>query len=162
MVLQITNKEKKLEQLKKICRQQGIPLTVQRWVVLEALADRRDHPTADQIFEAARNKIPGISRTTVYRILKTLVRMGMARKLSHPGGIVRIDPNTERHHHLVCLRCDRIIDFDPPAPDQISLPEAYTVDFEVLDYSILFSGICSHCHPGGVKLPPRKRKKSTK
>ncbi len=52
----------------------GVPFTVQRRAVWESLARRKDHPTADDVFESVEERMPGVSRTTVYRSLETLVQ----------------------------------------------------------------------------------------
>jgi Fur family transcriptional regulator, peroxide stress response regulator len=133
----------KLEELETVCRTQGVPLTIQRRVILEALVSRDDHPTADDIWEAVRVRMPDLSRTTAYRALDTLVRLGLAVKICHPGSSARFDAKTRRHHHLVCVTCERVLDIDAPTLDKLALP----VDkgFEITDYSVHFRGVCASC-----------------
>jgi len=131
--------------LRAACRRHGVPFTIQRAVILEALAAREDHPTADQLLETVRSPLPGISRTTVYRVLDTLVRLGLAVKTCSPGSAVRFDARTERHHHLVCLECERVVDLHEPALDRIDLSRARRAGFEISDYSVHFRGICPNC-----------------
>jgi Fur family peroxide stress response transcriptional regulator len=138
-------KAKKLRDLEAICRRDRIPLTIQRRLILEVLASRSDHPTADQLYADVEARLPGVSRTTVYRVLDTLVRVGLASKVSHPGAAVRFDAVTEHHHHLVCIRCDRLLDLDDPALNALRLPDTGRQGFLVLDYSIYFRGVCSSC-----------------
>ncbi|HEX5036597.1 MAG TPA: transcriptional repressor [bacterium] len=128
-----------------LCRERGIPLTVQRRTILELLLQRSDHPTADEIYDAARKLLPDISRTTVYRVLETVVRMGLVRKVSHPGAAVRFDPIPGPHHHLVCGRCDRIFDLDDAASEKIAVKIPKRKDFTIDDYSIYFRGLCAAC-----------------
>ena len=71
-------------ELEQALREQGLSLTSQRRVILEALLKRKDHPTADQVYELVRDRLPGLSRATVYRALETLVQAGAARKVFHP------------------------------------------------------------------------------
>src|SRR5262245_9658918 len=94
-----------MEDFEARCRRQGLAVTSQRRAVLRALAAREDHPTADQLHEDVRREHPDLSRTTVYRVLETLVRLGVVTKVSHPGASVRYDAFTGRHHHLVCDVC---------------------------------------------------------
>jgi Fur family transcriptional regulator, peroxide stress response regulator len=122
-----------------------VPMTVQRRIVLEALARRDDHPTADQLLEDVREDFPSMSRSTVYRVLDTLVRIGLAVKTSHPGAAVRFDPTTERHHHLICLHCEKMVDLHEPELDALGLPDARRLGFEIRDYSIHFRGLCADC-----------------
>jgi Fur family peroxide stress response transcriptional regulator len=91
-------KEKELEQ---ICREHGLSMTIQRRAILENLVGRNDHPTADQIYDSIKDQLKGISRTTVYRVLETLVSVGLARKISNPESKARFDADTSRHHHAL-------------------------------------------------------------
>ncbi|MCW5980384.1 MAG: transcriptional repressor [Bryobacteraceae bacterium] len=127
-----------------ICRSHALSLTVQRRSVLEELAGRSDHPTADDVFEAVRRRLPEISRTTVYRVLETLVRVGVARRVCHPGSAARYETRMRRHHHLVCLQCEAMIDLDDPSLDGLPLPNPSS-GFRIEDYSIQFRGICPEC-----------------
>jgi len=106
-----------LEEFEQRCREQGMPVTAQRRVVLEELLRHDDHPTADQVLEGVRGRMPEISRATVYRVLETLVRLGAAQKTCHPGGVARFDPKTERHHHLVCTHCGKVVDVEDTEVD---------------------------------------------
>jgi len=126
-------------------RERGLALTVQRRVILAELLARRDHPTADQVFAAVVGRVPGLSRTTVYRVLETLVGLGMARKVLHADAAVRFDPNVARHHHLVCDVCGRLVDLDEAGLDALPLPAADLLGFTIRDYTINFTGICLDC-----------------
>lgn len=146
------------EALEVACRRHGLPLTAQRRVVHEALAVRTDHPTADQLLVDVHARLPGVSRTTVYRVLETLVRLGLAVKTCTPGSAVRFDPRTERHHHLVCLRCDRVIDVHAPSLDALRVPTVRAAGFEISDYSVHFRGTCPDCRRREGAAAPRARR----
>ena len=149
----------KLTALEVACRRQGLPLTVQRRVILEALAGRDDHPTADEVLEQVRKRLPEVSRTTVYRVLDTLVRLRLAVKICSPGAGVRFDAKTDRHHHLVCVQCEKVMDFEAPTLNGLPLPDARTHAFTVHDYSIHFRGLCVDCGKrvnGREKRVPRR------
>lgn len=146
-----------LAQVEQLCRSYGLPLTVQRRAVLEALAPRTDHPTADQLYEQVRERIPEISRTTVYRVLETFVRIGVARQVCHPGAVARYEVQRERHHHLVCLQCGRMVDLEDPRLDQVPLPKARARGFHITDYSIQFRGTCKGCAGTAAALRPPRR-----
>ena len=149
----------KLLALEAACRDQGLSLTVQRRVILEALAGRDDHPTADDILAQVRGQLPEISRTTVYRVLDALVRLGLAVKISSPGAAVRFDCRTDRHHHLVCLQCEKVLDFEAPKLNRLPLPRSAAYAFVIQDYSIHFRGLCSEC--GSERPNGRNRKTHT-
>jgi len=135
----------RLRQFESLCRRQGLPLTVQRREILEAVLQRDDHPTADQLYESLQERIPGLSRTTVYRVLSTLVEVGVIRRLHHPGTAVRFDGKIDRHHHLVCKKCDKVIDIHDATWDEVPLPVVQREGFEIDDFSVHFTGICAKC-----------------
>jgi Fur family peroxide stress response transcriptional regulator len=154
-----------LDNFEQICRRHGLPATIQRRIVLEALLRRDDHPTADQIFDDVKCRAAGISRTTVYRTLETLVRLGVARMVCSPGASARFDPNVEQHHHLVCLHCGKMTDLNDQRLNNLPLPDTRGTAFEITDYTVHFRGICLTCrrkikaaHPTKVKKRLRQRR----
>lgn len=152
-----------LEEAEVICRSHALPLTVQRRMVLEALAPRTDHPTADQILADVRKRAPEISRTTIYRVLEAFVRVEVARKVCHPGAAARYEIVRDRHHHLVCLACGRMTDFEDPRLDQLPLPDSNAHGFTPTDYSIQFRGICANCaHAATVSARAAPKRPRTK
>jgi len=134
-----------LENFAQMCRRQALPLTIQRRHILEVLLGRTDHPTADQVFEEVQARLPGISRTTVYRALNTLVRLGVIRMVCSPGASVRFDANLEQHHHLVCLYCGKMSDWDDPRLNRLPLPNTRRAGFKIVDYTVHFRGACVDC-----------------
>jgi len=131
--------------LEQVCRSRGLPLTIQRRVVFQEILKRDDHPSADQILAQIRGRVPDISRTTVYRILDTLVQLGLVTKICHPRSVARFEPRTYQHHHLVCMHCDQIIDLEDDRLNAIAFPDVRRHKFQITDYHIHFRGICSQC-----------------
>ena len=134
-----------VELFERRCRDQGVPLTVQRRAILDAVLALGNHPTADQVHEAVNAGMPGVSRTTVYRTLETLVRMEVITKVCHPGSAVRYDARVGLHHHLVCLHCDQVIDISDAKLDALSIPDTSTWGFQVSDFRVQLRGICRRC-----------------
>lgn len=137
--------EERLRHFESLCAEQGWPLTVQRVDILRAVLERDDHPTAEQVYEGVKARIPGLSRTTVYRVLQKLVDWGLIRQLHHPGASVRFDGRIQRHHHLVCRLCGCIIDFESSGLDGLRLPPRVGQGFQIEDYSVHFTGLCAQC-----------------
>ena len=139
-----------MRQFELLCREQALPLTVQRRDILKTVLERSDHPTADQVHEAVKKQIPGLSRTTVYRVLETLVQLGAIRRLHHPGASARFDGRIDRHHHLVCKMCHKIVDVDCRAFNGLKLSPSKRCGFTVEDYSVHFIGMCEACRKEGA------------
>src|SRR5258708_4628164 len=84
------------------CRVGGLAVTPQRLSIIEALLAATDHPRAEQIYAAVRERRPHISLATVHRTLETLCRIGEARKVTMLHDSARYDGNLTPHQHVVC------------------------------------------------------------
>lgn len=140
------------------CRREGIPVTVQRRIIYSALLERDDHPTVEQVFAQVKERIPGVSRTTVYRTLETLANLGLVRRTNHFAASVRFDGNMARHHHLVCMACGNIIDLPDSTTTVANLRDVRRSGFLLRDYSIYFEGFCSDCKPSADSAKSRRAK----
>ena len=138
-------KQRRVDGFRDRCRERGLPLTEQRQVVLEAVLDLDNHPTADQVHEAVSRRDPRVSRATVYRTLESLARIGVITKACHPGKAIRYDSRTETHHHLVCLRCDTVIDIADERLDALPVPDTSSFGFEIRDFRVQLRGVCRRC-----------------
>lgn len=119
-------------------------MTKQRKVILEELRKVHSHPTADELYEMVRTRMPRISLGTVYRNLDFLTESGEILKIDAAGSIRRFDGDIRPHQHVRCRVCGRIGDVIPPLP----APEvnAIKVDgFQVLSSRIEYEGICDRC-----------------
>jgi Fe2+ or Zn2+ uptake regulation protein len=149
--MDVSTKEDQIREFKRLCREHGERVTVQRLVILETVLDLDNHPSADQIYEMVEARLPGIARTTVYRTLEHLTRMGIITKACHPGPVARFDPRTEIHHHLVCLYCNDFIDFEDDVLNRLPVPDTSAFGFEVRDYRVQLRGICQNCRENREK-----------
>lgn len=124
-------------------RQRGWRLTAQRRVIAEAMDGEHVHLSADEVFERARAALPEVSLATVYNTLNELVSIGEVLEIPHADGRKRYDPNVaERHHHLVCVECGRMLDVHTDDP---KLPAGQRHGFEVLGVEITFRARCPEC-----------------
>jgi Fur family transcriptional regulator, stress-responsive regulator len=123
-------------------------LTAQRRVIAEVLAGEHVHLTADEVFERSRAILPEVSRATVYNTLNELVGIGELLEMTHADGRRRYDPNVEeRHHHLVCVDCGRMLDVTADDP---RLTDDQRHGFELLDVQVTFRARCPDCVAGHV------------
>jgi len=139
------DRKQRLADLARICRERGLRCTVQRRAILEAVLELDNHPTAEQVYEAVVPRLPGVSKTTVYRALESLARLGLISKACHPGAVVRYDRRTDLHHHLICLSCDTVIDISDERLDALVLPDTSGFGFNVTDFRVQLRGICRRC-----------------
>ncbi|MDQ7033204.1 MAG: transcriptional repressor [Desulfonauticus sp.] len=117
-------------------------LTKQRKVILEVLKAVDTHPTADEVYEMVRKKLPRISLGTVYRNLQIMSEIGLIQKLELAGKQKRFDGNPDPHYHIRCIECDRV--FDLPELDlHLGLKEI--AGFKVVGAHLEILGICPNC-----------------
>lgn len=134
----------------------GAKITAPREVVLDVLHRTDEHLSASDIYIRAHSANPSIGLTTVYRTLDMLTSMGIVHKFDFGDGKARFElaNNPEgkgHHHHLVCLKCRKIIDYADFMDEEIEylkkteegLAEKY--NFQIVDHIIRFYGICSDC-----------------
>jgi Fe2+ or Zn2+ uptake regulation protein len=143
--LDAAEKQDRLEEFRRRCRETGELVTTQRRVVLQAVLDLDCHPTADQVWACPAVRRARISRATVYRTLESLVRMGVITKACHTGGVVRYDGRTAAHHHLVCLRCDAVLDISDARLSALPVPDTSAFGFEITDFRVQLRGLCRSC-----------------
>jgi Fur family ferric uptake transcriptional regulator len=105
-------------------------LTSQRQVILEELQKVTSHPTANEVFDMVRKRLPRIGLGTVYRNLDLLSEMGIIKKLEVGGEQKRFDGDTSPHYH-----------------GELEKNAASCCNYKILDHHVQFSGICSTCLP---------------
>ena len=116
--------------------------TKQKNIIFEIIDNSFDHLSAYQVYELAKSIIPNISLGTIYRNLSCLCDEGKIRKLEF-NNILRFD-RFIKHSHFVCIECGNIIDIF----DNFINDNKYINDNLVIDYDILFKGICKKCREG--------------
>ena len=129
----------------KKARSGGMTLTRQRRVVLEAVQSSEEHPTAGEVYEAARKLLPTISYATVYNSLRYLKDAGLVREITFGHAASRYDRETERHDHAICKNCGKLVDFDLPEAAKLMLEAAEHSRFEPESIHLTLVGLCPDC-----------------
>jgi Fur family ferric uptake transcriptional regulator len=132
-------------------------MTNQRRVILEIVKMTDSHPTADEIYESVRKRLPRISMGTVYRNLDVLASCGIIKKLDPGRTQMRFDGNTQEHYHLTCMRCGRIEDLSfKPSDDPLENLEnllGNLTKYGVFGHKLEFIGLCNGCLKEGYAFP---------
>ena len=121
----------------------GLRPTPQREHVYDVLLQKRDHPTAEEVFIRAKRGMPEISLATVYNCLDALVRCGLVRQVQLDRGATRFCPNMREHGHFYCDACDTVYDVDLPAKPEprMILPHGFKAE----RFEVAIHGICPDC-----------------
>ena len=122
-------------------------LTSQRQVILEELQKVTSHPTASDVFDMVRKRLPRIGLGTVYRNLDLLAERGVIKKLEVGGEQKRFDGDTSPHYHIRCVKCNRVEDIFIERDMELEKNAASCCNYKILDHHVQFSGICSKCLP---------------
>jgi Fur family peroxide stress response transcriptional regulator len=120
-------------------------LTRQRKVVLDVVQSGDTHPTAGEVFEAARKLMPAISFATVYNSLRYLKQAGLVREVAFGSGASRYDRETDRHDHAICSACGTLVDFDLPGTVELIRPAARASRFKAESVHLTLIGLCERC-----------------
>ena len=144
------------------CRAHGLAVTEQRRRIFAALAASRDHPSAEQIHRAVRERLPNLSLATVYKNLEALRRIGAVSDVNtlHDQGryeaALLATGKGEPHHRLVCVSCKRILDLPDKGFDALRVSPSLTQGFEVRAVRVQVEGVCPQCRR--KRRSPRRRK----
>ena len=122
-------------------------LTSQRQVILEELQKVTSHPTASDVFDMVRKRLPRIGLGTVYRNLDLLAERGVIKKLEVGGEQKRFDGDTSPHYHIRCVKCNRVEDIFIERLGELEKSAASCCNYKILDHHVQFSGICRECLP---------------
>src|SRR5712671_7093047 len=120
-------------------------LTRQRKVVLDVVQSGDTHPTAAEVFEAARKLMPAISFATVYNSLRYLKQAGLVREVAFGSGASRYDRETDRHDHAICSECGTLVDFDLPGTVRLIQSAARASRFKAESVHLTLIGLCPGC-----------------
>lgn len=124
--------------------ERGIRPSMQRLAIMDYLINHPIHPTIDDVYQALSNKVPTLSRTTVYNTLRMLSENQAAQMITIDEHRVCYDGNVESHVHFYCKKCGKIIDlFGEQAP---KLEGEKTVEGNIIqEEQLYYKGICAKC-----------------
>ena len=128
-----------------VLREQGTRVTPQRVAILKAVESTGSHPDADTVYRHVSREYPHISRDTVYRTLSMMEEKKIIGSVLSVGNAKRYDPNTSKHHHLICIRCRKIFDFEAEKFERLEPPASMIERFKVLRTTVHVEGICDEC-----------------
>ena len=118
----------------------------QRDALIEILQSTTEHPTAEWVYERMREQFPNVSLATVYRNLKHMIEIGIAREL-YTDNSSRFDANMTEHYHFACRKCNKLIDIFPDN-ESGEIKKIKDKGFKIDRYDLSIYGVCSDCSKG--------------
>jgi Fur family ferric uptake transcriptional regulator len=124
-----------------------LKLTPHRELILETFLDNEGHRSVEDIYHTVKAIDPRIGYTTVYRMMKLMIRCGLAREIELADGITRYEHlfNHEHHDHLICMECGNSIEFYNPEIEALQDAASDQLGFKVLDHKLQIYGVCRDC-----------------
>lgn len=123
----------------------------QREIILEVLKNRKDHPTAEMLYNEIAQKMPGIGIATVYRNLASLYKTGKIQKIeTMQGEADRFDGDLRPHIHFECSKCNEIYDIFLDEEENTELNDKLTeltkiINADFTSSKIVLKGFCQKC-----------------
>jgi Fur family ferric uptake transcriptional regulator len=136
--------------LKAELNDRGWRLTPQRQTILQVFQNlaRGKHLSAEELHVMLQGEGEQISLSTIYRTLKLMARMGLLRELELAEGHKHYEinqPYPYHHHHLLCVRCNKTIEFKNDTILKIGSKQAKKDGFHLLDCQLTIHAICPSC-----------------
>lgn len=133
-----------------LLRSSGYKLTPQRKLIIDILLENEEsHLSAEDIYLLTKEISPELSLATIYRTLEVLTEIKVVRQVNFGDGQMRYelgdDSDLHHHHHLVCVICQRVEEFNEDWLGEIEDKIEREHDFEILDHRLIFQGVCKSC-----------------
>ena len=126
-------------------RAAGLRLTPQRRAVIEIMAENRSHPTAEEVAAAVAVTTPGVSLSTIYKVLHELNDLELVREIDVPGA-KRFDAEPNDHVHVLCAHCGKMLDAPLPEATVRALTRAVEGSVRTVErVDVLVHGACRAC-----------------
>ncbi|UGQ10390.1 transcriptional repressor [Yinghuangia sp. ASG 101] len=140
-------------------RAHGERVTVARTAVLRVLADTQGYLTADQAFVAVNRAAPGVHRTTIYRALDALERLGLVvqTRMGPDAAAYRLAASVRGDGpprlHVICRACGHVGEAPADLLDAVARRLAEESGFRLDPTAVALAGHCEAC----AENPARRR-----
>ena len=130
---------------RELCADHGLTATHQRQVLYEVMQTMPGHPSPEEVYARVKKRIPAISLATVYKNIHLFVERGVLKEVSMHHGSLRVELNSQPHHHMVCSHCKAITDIKEKDLGVLPTLQQLPGGFQVERYAIDVIGICAAC-----------------
>ncbi|MFH1038338.1 MAG: Fur family transcriptional regulator [PVC group bacterium] len=128
-------------------RLQGLKSTPERRTILGEIFASHEHFDVETLYEKMKKGGKRISLATIYRLIPLLVESGMIRRAMSCEGHVTYEHlfGHKPHHHLICVKCGKIVEFREEEMETILNRVCGKYDFAPFEYRLGVRGLCSAC-----------------
>lgn len=126
-------------------RARGFRMTSQRLAILHTLRHAGTHLSPREIYQLAKEELPGLTEPTVYRTLEFLTENGLVRPAQTGNGHLRYEIAGDEHHHVVCRVCGSEMEVEHSLLETLYQKLESTTGYLRIDRHMTFFGICPDC-----------------
>jgi Fur family ferric uptake transcriptional regulator len=126
----------------------GLKYTTERKRILEAVLSMPSHFEVDELHMKMRGQYNNkVSKATIYRTLPLMVEAGILREVLFVDKHAHYEHTYrhKHHEHLICIKCEKIIEFVNPQLENLLISVADTHQFEIQEHKLEMTGICKDC-----------------
>ncbi len=127
-------------------------MTPQRKEILQIFLENNADPhlSAEEVYEILKKKDFDFGLATIYRNVELLSMLGILSKINFDDGRTRYelassDPKVHHHHHLICLKCKKIFEFEEDLLEKLEATITTKSGFEIVNHEVKFFGYCADC-----------------
>ena len=144
------------EQFKKLFEQEGIDCLEDRMMVLEAFFQTEQHLSEDELSDIIKEKDLNLKPAFISDTLDLMCRYGFAHKHRFNNGVIQYEHRHigQHHDHMICTKCNQIIEFKNNQLENLQLQVAATHGFHMLQHKMEIYGICTNCLKQRLSLMP--------
>ncbi len=142
----------KLKDLRGRLSEHNYKMTPQRQEILKVFIENSNgsHLSTEEVYELLRKKDFDFGLATIYRNVELLNSLGILTRIDFGDGRTRYElnnanPRIHQHHHLICLSCKKVIEFEEDLLDNLEEFIARKSDFQIVNHEVKFFGYCSEC-----------------
>ncbi|MCY4000692.1 MAG: transcriptional repressor [Bacteroidetes bacterium] len=143
--LSITQLNEIRDHFRTFLKNQGLRETRERLLILESIYDAHGHLDADEMHHILREQGHAVSRATVYNTLNLLLKCDLVVRHQFGNAPAKYEPSYlfGQHDHLICLDCQKVMEFCDPRIQSIQDMVADTYSFEIKRHALNLYGHCN-------------------
>lgn len=145
-----SNSLKSSAESRALLAEHGLRYSRPREVILSYFRERARHVNAEAVYLALKERGHNFSLSTVYLNLGVLREVGLVREFHGAAGESLYDSNISLHYHLICKRCNRVMDLPHEVmagetPMRLQLQAEEASGWQLDEPNLNLYGLCVGC-----------------